>query len=111
MVPLPPIQGTLKPYGAIALTATAGVAGWLEFLLLRRALSRRIGAVPLSRAYLAKLWSSAIVAGVAGAAFYVLVIPRINAYLPRFFPNIRNGILVCGLFGVIYLAATMILNV
>jgi len=110
-VPLPPIQGTLKPYGAIALTATAGIAGWLEFMLLRRALGRRIGAVPLSRAYLGKLWASAIAAGVAGATFYVYVIPRIGAYLPRVFPNIRNGIIVCGLFGVIYFAATTLLNV
>ncbi|HMC20450.1 MAG TPA: murein biosynthesis integral membrane protein MurJ, partial [Thermoanaerobaculia bacterium] len=43
-VPLPIIQGSTKPLGAIALTATAGIAGWLEFLLLRRALARRIGA-------------------------------------------------------------------
>jgi len=110
-VPLPPIQGSLKPYGAIALTATAGVAGWLEFILLRRALSRRMGAVPLSRAYLVKLWSSAIAAGIAGAAFYAYVVPRLGAHLPRVFPNIRDGIIVCGIFGVVYFAATMILGV
>ena len=40
-IPIPMIQGSTKPLGAIALTATAGIAGWLEFVLLRRALGRR----------------------------------------------------------------------
>ena len=30
-------------WGAAGLTASAGIAGWVEFLLLRRALNRRIG--------------------------------------------------------------------
>src|SRR5204862_7277063 len=95
-VPLPIIQNSTKPLAAIALTATAGLAGWLEFLLLRRALGRRIGPVPLSRTYLASLWSSAIVAGVASAAFYMYVTPRLGAHLPNIFPHIRDGIIVCG---------------
>jgi len=110
-VPLPAIQGGTKPLGAIALTATAGVAGWLEFLLLRRALGRRIGPVPLSRTYLASLWASAIAAGVAGAAFYAYITPRLGAHLPHYFTHIRDGIIVCGVFGVVYLAATMLLGV
>src|SRR5438477_926372 len=48
-IPLPIIHGSTKPLGVIALTATAGIAGWLEFVLLRRALGRRIGPIPLSR--------------------------------------------------------------
>jgi putative peptidoglycan lipid II flippase len=110
-VPLPMIQGSTKPLGAIALTATAGVAGWLEFLLLRRSLGRRIGPVPLSRTYLASLWASAIAAGVAGAAFYAYVTPRLGAHLPHYFAHIRDGIIVCGVFGVVYFAATALLGV
>jgi putative peptidoglycan lipid II flippase len=110
-VPLPMIQGGTKPLGAIALTATAGVAGWLEFVLLRRALGRRIGPVPISRSYLASLWASAILAGVAAAAFYRYVTPSLGAHLPRILPHIRDGIIVCGIFGVIYFVATMILGV
>jgi putative peptidoglycan lipid II flippase len=110
-VPLPLIQGGTKPLGAIALTATAGVAGWLEFLLLRRALGRRIGPVPLSRSYLASLWASAVAAGVAGAAFYAYITPRLGAHLPKIVPHIRDGIIVCGIFGVVYLGATLILGV
>ncbi|HLJ73419.1 MAG TPA: murein biosynthesis integral membrane protein MurJ [Thermoanaerobaculia bacterium] len=110
-VPLPLIHGTYTPLGAIALTATAGIAGWLEFMLLRWSLGRRIGAVPLSRAFLGKLWTSAIAAGAASAAFFVYVTPRLGAHLPRVFPHVRDGIIVCGLFGVIYFGATMALNV
>jgi len=110
-VPLPMIQGSTKPLGAIALTATAGIAGWLEFILLRRALRKRIGAVPLSRGYLASLWLSAVTAGVAGAAVYAFVTPRLAPYLPRFFPYIRDGLIACGAFGIVYLAMTLLLGV
>jgi putative peptidoglycan lipid II flippase len=110
-VPLPMIQGSTVPLGAIALTATAGVAGWLEFILLRRTLGRRIGPVNLERSYLLKLWASAIVAGVAGAAFNLYVMGRLGAHLPGILPHIRDGAIICGLFGVVYFAAATILGV
>jgi putative peptidoglycan lipid II flippase len=110
-IPIPMIQGSTKPLGAIALTATAGIAGWLEFVLLRRALGRRIGPVPLSRGYLVRLWTSAIVAGVAGAAFYAYVTPALGAHLPRVLPHIRDGVIVCGIFGVVYFAVAFALGV
>ncbi len=106
-IPLPLIQGSTVPLGAIALTATAGVAGWLEFMLLRRSLRRRIGEVQLAPVFLARLWTSAIVAGAASAAFNVFVLRRYASHLPHIFPHIRDAILVCGLFGVIYFAVAM----
>ncbi|PYQ48023.1 MAG: murein biosynthesis integral membrane protein MurJ, partial [Acidobacteria bacterium] len=110
-VPLPLIQGSTKPLGAIALTATAGIAGWLEFVLLRRSLGRRIGPVPLSRGYLIRLWTSAVVAGITGAAFYVYITPRLGVHLPHFLPDIRDGLIVCAIFGVIYFAIALALGV
>lgn len=110
-VPLPLIHGSTVPLGAIALTATAGVAGWLEFALLRRALARRAGAVHLPRIFLAKLWAAAIAAGVAGAAFYRYVTPGLGAHLPRILPHVRDGAIVCGIFGVIYFGATLVFGV
>ncbi len=106
-VPLPLIGGSDKPLGVIALTATAGIAGWLEFALLRRSLAKRIGGVPMARSYLAKLWTSAIAAGVAAAAFNWYVIIRIGSHLPRFLPDIRDGLIVCGVFGIVYFAVAM----
>ena len=110
-VPIPMIKGSTKPLGVIALTATAGIAGWLEFVLLRRALGRRIGPVPLARGYLVRLWASAIVAGAGGAAFYAYVTPRLGAHLPKILPHIRDGLIVCGVFGVIYFLVAIALGV
>lgn len=102
-VPIPLVGGNTKIIGAIALTATAGIAGWLEFLLLRRGLARRIGAIHIPPSYLLRLWASALVAGVAGAA--------VNFYLRHHLPPIINGAVVCGAFGVLYFAATIALGV
>ena len=110
-IPVPSINGGTVPLGAIALTATAGVAGWLEFMLLRRALGKRIGVVRVEPSYLLRLWTSAIVAGVAGAAFYRYLTPALGPHLPRILPHIRDGIIVCGVFGVVYFGAAMILGV
>jgi putative peptidoglycan lipid II flippase len=40
---LPPLLGIDPRWGAAALAASAGVAGWIEFALLRRSLAKRIG--------------------------------------------------------------------
>ena len=43
--------------GVAGLTASAGLAGWVEFVLLRRALNRRIGVSGLASPVLAKPWA------------------------------------------------------
>jgi len=98
-VPLPLVGGNTKALGAIALTATAGIAGWLEFLLLRRSLGHRIGVVRIPASYLLRLWAAAIAAGVVAAAC--------NVYLLRRLPPIPNGFIVCGVFGAIYFGAAI----
>src|SRR5258706_530233 len=42
-IPLPPAIGLDPKWGVAGLTASAGIAGWIEFALLRRTLNRRIG--------------------------------------------------------------------
>jgi putative peptidoglycan lipid II flippase len=108
-VGIPLVGGTTRPIGAIGLTASAGIAGWLEFVLLRHALAKRVGAARIPPSYLAKLWTSAALAGVAGAALFHFVIPRVP--LPPYVPHVRDAILVCGLFGVVYLGAAMAMRV
>ena len=49
--------------GAVGITATTGFAAWLEYLLLRRALGRRIGNTGIPGRRLAWFWGSALVAG------------------------------------------------
>ena len=65
-IPLPPAIGLDPRWGVAGLTASAGIAGWVEFALLRRTLNRRIGQTGLALGYTARLWIAAIAAGAAG---------------------------------------------
>jgi putative peptidoglycan lipid II flippase len=60
--PIPQWFGLDPRWGVAGLTASAGIAGWVEFTLLRRSLAGRIGSEPVGVSYLARLWASAFVA-------------------------------------------------
>jgi putative peptidoglycan lipid II flippase len=66
---LPPELGVARRWGVAGLSASAGIAAWLEFSLLRRELNRRLGSTGLDRLYLAQLWGMAVAA--SGAALAV----------------------------------------
>ena len=108
-VPLPAVNGGTKPLGAIALTATAGIAGWVEYILLRRNLQKRIGAIPSGGTYELRLWIAAIVAGVAAAASDHFVLHDFIANLPL--PLILEAIVAAGIFGVLYFGIAAALGV
>lgn len=55
--------GLDKSWGTVGLTATAGFAGWIEFLLLRSRLHQKIGRVELPKFYLIKAWVAATFSG------------------------------------------------
>ena len=59
---LPPMLGLDRRLGAAGLTASAGLAGWVEFMLLRRGLDSRIGRTRLIPARMARLWVAALTA-------------------------------------------------
>ncbi len=65
-IPLPPVLGIDRRWGVAGLTISFGIAGWLEFALLRRALNRRIGRTGLEAPFLAKLYGAALAAATAG---------------------------------------------
>lgn len=71
-IPLPHAIGIDPKWGAAGLTASAGVAGWVEFALLRFTLNRRIGRTGLSLAYVTKLWIAA--AGGAGVGWAIKLV-------------------------------------
>jgi putative peptidoglycan lipid II flippase len=75
---LPRLLGISQRWGAAGLTLSAGIAAWLEFLLLRRALTRDIGAVPSRWSRIASLWAVAIVAALSSFGIK-LVLPFNNA--------------------------------
>ncbi len=101
-IPLPVWIGIDPRWGVAGLTASAGLAGWVEFSLLRRGLGRRIGRTGLPLALLARLWLAAGAgAGLAWGA-KLLLGPR---------SPILVALAVLGLFGASYFALTYILGV
>lgn len=62
---LPPLFGLAPRWGAAGLTASAGVAGWVEFVLLRRSMNARIGHTGLPASLMFKLWGVALLCAVA----------------------------------------------
>jgi putative peptidoglycan lipid II flippase len=70
---LPPMLGVAPLWGTAGLTASAGVSGWLEFLLLRHTLNKRLGPTGLPASLTARLWTSALVAAAVAGAIKVLL--------------------------------------
>lgn len=62
---LPPVLGIAPRWGAAGLSASAGIAAWIEFSLLRWKLNQRLGSTGLSRSYLVSLWGMALAASLA----------------------------------------------
>jgi putative peptidoglycan lipid II flippase len=89
-------------YGALGLTGSAGVAGWIEFALLRRGIGARIGLCHLPRGLLPRLWAAAAAATAVGLGAKLA--------LPPLHPIARAAV-VLGLFGATYLGVTLALGV
>ncbi|HEX2521721.1 MAG TPA: lipid II flippase MurJ, partial [Terriglobia bacterium] len=70
---LPGILGLNSKLGAAGLTIASGMAGWVEFVLLRRSLNKRIGKTGLTLSYSAKLWFGALLGAGVGWALKMLV--------------------------------------
>ncbi len=100
-VPLPPVLGIDPRWGAAGLAASAGVAGWLEFALLRRSLSRRIGAIHLPVAFLAQLWGAALVAAAAGW----MLRPVTRSMIPQL-----TALIILGAYGLIWFGLLLLLG-
>ena len=99
---VPPLLGIDPKWGAAGLTTSSGLVGWIEFVLLRRTLNKRIGRTGLSAGYMAKLWVSAF----AGAAV---------AWGIKLLIGTRHPAIVASLvlipFGLTYFALTWLLRV
>jgi putative peptidoglycan lipid II flippase len=100
-IPLPRLLGIAAIWGAAGLTASAGVAGWVEMLLLRRALNRRIGRTGLPADYVAKLWAASL-AGAAAAWAVKLSAPPAHPAV--------TAVIVLGPYGVVFFAAAFALG-
>ncbi len=101
-LPLPRLLGIDQRWGVAGLTLSAGLAGWVEFALLRRALQARIGAVVASVSRVARLWVGALIA--SACAYGVKLV------LPFHRPELV-GLCVLSIFGLGYLGCTRLLGV
>ncbi len=101
-LPVPRLLGIPAVWGAAGLTASAGISGWIEFFLLRRALNRRIGPTGLPMRYVSKLWLSAALSAALAWGVKLLV--------PAWHPAVI-AVLVLGPFGVSFFALAIALGV
>src|SRR6185437_4935705 len=102
-IPLPGLLGVPSRWGVAGLTASAGLAGWVEFLLLRRGLNRRIGSTGLDPRLAGRLWLAAAAAAVAGGA--------VALWLPLGGQPIALAVVVIAVYGGVYFSVTSALGV
>ncbi|MDB4879862.1 MAG: integral rane protein MviN [Gemmatimonadetes bacterium] len=99
---LPPLLGLPAWTGAVGLSVASGLSGWVEFVLLRRALNARIGSTGLALPVAARLWAAGLVAAVAGYAVMHFVDPR---------RQMVRGTTALAVFSLVYGLATLALGV
>ena len=105
-LPMPADPTTL---GIAGITVASGLASWIEFILLRRGIHRRVGVGVSKTAFMLKLWTAAICAGVAAAAADHFLLRSFAARLPL--RNIVEAMLAAGIFGVVYFGVGFALGV
>jgi len=99
---VPAWLGFAPHWGAAGLTASAGLAGWIEFALLRSSLNRRIGPTGVAPSYLIRLWIAGLVA--AAIAFAT------KLALPPLHPIVR-GAIVLPVFGAVFLGLALVFRI
>jgi putative peptidoglycan lipid II flippase len=108
--------------GCAGITAASGIAAWLEFLLLRRALKRRVGPTGVGTGRLVRLWCSAGVAAITTLIAKVMLVVHFGPSLaaaaswggwalpaPDLHPVLTAAMLL-PLYGVLYLGLTAALG-
>jgi putative peptidoglycan lipid II flippase len=101
-IPLPLQLGLDPRWGAAGITLASGLSGWIEFHLLRRALTPRLGRTKIPLPFLVKLWGAALAAAVAA---WVVKLAT-SGYHP-----LVVALFSLGMYGVTYLAVTASLGV
>jgi putative peptidoglycan lipid II flippase len=99
---VPRLLGLDPRWGVAGLTASAGFSAWIEFLLLRWAMNRRIGHIPFAATYFAKLWTSAIVAAIVGWGL------RLSLHPQR---PLVAAVVILVPYGLVYLGLTALVGV
>jgi putative peptidoglycan lipid II flippase len=101
-LPLPRLLGIDPLWGVAGLTASAGFAGWVEFLLLRRGMNRKIGHGDFPTSFFLRLWLAAVIAAAVAWAVKLTLHPQQ--------PQVA-ALLILVPYGAVYLGCTMLLGV
>lgn len=99
---LPALLGLDRKLGVAGLTATAGLAGWVEYSLLKRAMTKRIGPTSIPPSLTVKLWIAASIAAALAWAIK-LGLPESHRFL--------FSIIILGAYGIAYLIVTTLLGI
>jgi putative peptidoglycan lipid II flippase len=99
---LPGIIGINARWGIAGITAASGVCAWIEFMLLRQSLRKRIGNTPPMFAYTMRLWAAAGLS--AGIAWTIKLLVTTVHPIPA-------AILILGPYGLSYFAITALMKI
>ncbi len=94
--------GIAPKWGVAGLTVSAGIAAWLEFFLLRRALARRIGDAGVGGRYVGRLWLCAAVSALPALGAKLVLGTGVPVVL---------GCVALPLYGFAYFTITSLLGV
>jgi putative peptidoglycan lipid II flippase len=98
---VPTLVAIPRRWGAAGLTASAGVAGWVELWLLRRTLHGRIGRTGLPTRYVLQVWAAA---GTGAAVAWA-----VKLALPPLHPIVA-ALLILGPYGGTFFTVTWMLK-
>lgn len=98
---LPGLLGIEAKWGTAGLTMAGGLSGWIEFLLLRRALFAKVGEIHFPKGFILKLWGPAILSG--AIVWWVKGFYSEHVY--------ANLLLVLLVFGVFYFGITALAGI
>jgi len=101
-LPLPRWIGIDPRWGVAGLTVSAGIAGWVEFALLRRTLNGRIGRTGLAANWVGQLWICAALGVMPAWAIKLTLAP----HDPRL-----AAIVILLPYGLIYFGASFIFQI
>ena len=105
---LPTLLGVDRRLGVAGLTASAGLAGWVEFYLLRREMDKRVGRTRLIPARMARLWSAALLGAMIPWAYKLLMdrgAPILSVH-ETVVGSKRMAFILLAAYGLTYLAIT-----
>jgi putative peptidoglycan lipid II flippase len=99
---LPGWLGVDPRLGVAGLTAAGGIAAWIEFYLLRRALTQRIGPTSLPAGFTLRIW------GAAAASALVAWGAKLTLYGRH---TVLIGLLILAAYGMTYLLITTLMRI